>query len=298
MSGAVRWVGKTLVVGVIVALTLSGCSGETTRSALGEDAAQASAPAVPEASTSSSADPSVSGGVDASTEDDGSAPAPGGSSQSPSSTTSGQALVGDPPDRGCVNPPFGASLCGRWMERPASENWLRFVVCPNHYSDTRSREIHNLTTLDLWFAVRELDCNDWSQSGTPAQITGSFVLPGQLRSWSLEEIWPQQKNRMVLGIFLRNPDNSLSQLGEIWHSTNSLQWGQRERMFETNTGNRLPTKRGEEAFCYRQLVGKDPNRSKSTQEFAWQRPYLYRLSFYSDGDDVWAVTCGSGDPTK
>ena len=41
VSGAVRWVGKTLVVGVIVALTLTSCSGEATRSALGEDAAQA-----------------------------------------------------------------------------------------------------------------------------------------------------------------------------------------------------------------------------------------------------------------
>ena len=104
MSSAVRWVGKTLVVGVIVALTLTSCSGETTRSALGEDAAQASAPtspqastpALPQASTPSSADPSVSGGADASTEDDGSAPAPGASSQSPSSTDSGQGLTAEP----------------------------------------------------------------------------------------------------------------------------------------------------------------------------------------------------------
>ena len=120
VSSAVRWAGKSLAVGAIVALSVSGCSGEATRSALGDEAVKTESSSSQEASPSSSTESGPSSSPDArpsssattgvfddaedtSAEDDASAPALSGSSETPSSEESGQPLGGSGPAVNCPN---------------------------------------------------------------------------------------------------------------------------------------------------------------------------------------------------
>ena len=313
MSIAVRWAGKSLAVGVIVALSVSGCSGEATRSALGDEAVQAESSTSPEADPSSSTEsgpssspesgPSSSAttGVyddaeDTSAEDDASAPAQSESSETPSSEESGQPLGGSGP---AVNCPNRALSCRAWPERPASEGWVVGVLCPDRYSKKQAVRFENLTTVRMVLAVRGMNCDAWSVTGNPGQITGARLEPGAARpaSWDLEyALYHRGRFAMELGVFIRNRDGSLKYQGVVAYAPNEI-FG--DVLDETNTGTVMRPGAEASTQCRRQSLGADPNRWKTAQEFTVETlgpgKTSSLMSFYSDGENLYAVQCRKND---
>lgn len=321
VSSAVRWAGKSLAVGAIVALSVSGCSGEATRSALGDEAVKTESSSSQEASPSSSTESGPSSSPDArpsssattgvfddaedtSAEDDASAPALSGSSETPSSEESGQPLGGSGP---AVNCPNRALSCRAWPERPASEGWVEDVLCPDRRSFTRAMELHNLTTVRMVVAIRGIDCDGWAVTGNPGQITGTRLEPGATgpARWLLEPANSDGRKDFDIGVFIRNRDGSLDYRGVAkfagsWSTLTSLFESENgELLYQTNTGRVLRPQSEGGYVCVRQSLGADPNEWRTNREFKWGPLNLGKMSshvsIYSDGATLYAVQCRRGD---
>lgn len=311
MRVPVRSVGKGVVVGVLVALIASGCSGEVSRSAQGVDEQQADASATPDArapssatpSGSSSATPSASGAsadasdsalasdgaVGTSADDAASVPEPGASPEVDSSEGAGQ-RVGSTAGVTC---PSRATQCQAWPERPASEGWVQDVVCPSSYSMTWRIGVRNLSTVPVVLGVRHFDCYDWSVTGNPAQITGTLLSNGQAAPtwWLLEPANWADYPSFNLGVFLKNPDGTLDFRGTTLFRSGGLAG---EVLYATNTGRPLEPYGRYGTRCRRASLGPDPNQWKTRQEFDWRLDageFSPQADIYSDGANLYIVRC-------
>lgn len=305
-----RLLARGVVVGVLVALVAGGCSGETSRSALGVESGQAESAASQGASDSVSASPSGSDAfADASAEPDAPAPWPSGSPNAQQSEDSeqqedsGQALGPQSlwPD-GIFACPNKAKTCRPWPERPASEGWVQDALCPDHYSGTVKAGVWNISTVEFVLAVRGIDCHYWSVTGNPSQITGT-VLPNaekdiggvfrNIKWWPLEVArWRMERRaRFQIGVFIRDQDGTLDYRGDLdWDFFNI----HGDEINTTNLGTRLSG--GEYGYaCRRQSLGPDPSRTASKREFYLGDVGLGGKSpvftIYSDGADLHGVRC-------
>ncbi len=311
MRVPVRSVGKGVVVGVLVALIASGCSGEVSRSAQGVDEQQADASATPDARTSSSATPSGTssatpsasgasadasdsalasdGAVGTSADDAASVPEPGASPEGDSSEGAGQRVGAT----GGVTCPSRAPQCQAWPERPASEGWVQDVVCPSSYSMTWRIGVRNLSTVPVILGVRHFDCYDWSVTGNPAQITGTLLSNGQATPtwWLLEPANWADYPSFNLGVFLKNPDGTLDFRGTMLFRSGGLSG---EVLYATNTGRPLEPYGLYGTRCRRASLGPDPNQWKTRQEFNWRLnagEFSPQADIYSDGANLYIVRC-------
>jgi len=303
MRASVTTVGKGVVVGALVALIASGCSGEVSRSAQGVDVEQAGASTTPDARSSSSATPSGSGAsADASSsalasdgsvgtfaDDAASVPEPGDSSDVEFSEGAGQRVGA----AGTVTCPSRATECQAWPERPASEGWVQDVVCPSRTSLTLRRGVRNLSTVPVVLGVRHFDCYDWSVTGNPSQITGTLLSNGQATPtwWLLEHATWSNFPAFNLGVFLKNPDGTLDFRGTMLFK----QWGLAgEVLYATNTGRPLEPYARYGTRCRRASLGPDPNQWKTAQEFHWNLKageMSPQADIYSDGVNLYIVRC-------
>lgn len=62
---------------------------------------------------------------------------------------------------------------------PNPGGWARDLVCDSRFSASRNIGVQNLSSVPIKLKVRGIDCFDWSNTGNPAQITGSVLSPSQ-----------------------------------------------------------------------------------------------------------------------
>ena len=186
-----------------------------------------------------------------------------------------------------VQCPSRATQCRDWAKVPG-RGWMTDVVCPEYRSRTVTESVRNLTKNELVLAVKNIDCYDWSNTGNQSQITGRVLDSGQTASYRLEQ---SSRSRYDLGVLV-GTGSGLRRVG-----TMSLERFDNGNVFvpfhdpgivlEPNTGENIT----EAILCARQLLGKDPARTKSTGSF---NPNAMNVTWiYSDGTNLYGVRCAS-----
>jgi hypothetical protein len=188
-----------------------------------------------------------------------------------------------------VQCPSRAKECRDWAKVPG-RGWMTDVVCPKWYSKTMTERVRNLTENELVLAVKNIDCNDWSNTGNPSQITGRVVGPGGTATWRLEVASTAYYD---LGFFVRDR-SGLRRVGKVnlvrskWGELSVYGYGSNSRVTTTNTGESF---RNIDARCVRLLLGEDPKRTESKVSWDWRD---HDATFvYSDGANLYAVRCAS-----
>jgi len=260
---------SVIAVAVLLALVARGCSNEAARSALASEAGHDEGVPPQSASASSSVGPSVQLSEE---------------SEQPDESGEPVGAVGSG-----VTCPNRAVRCKAWEERPATEGWIYDVECPEKRSNTQRPGVWNLSTVNLVLAVRGIDCQYWSSTGNPGQITGT-VLPvgGAIKRWPLEAS-QSIGHRFTIGVFIRKPDGTLDYRGD-------LQWDSWElfgdQVLTSNTGSNLRDRRLQ---CRQHSLGSDPNRWSTRTSFlplpidgGTTSPVF---TIYSDGVILYGVRC-------
>jgi hypothetical protein len=177
--------------------------------------------------------------------------------------------------------PSRATQCQDWPAVP-DQGWRQGVVCPAYGSRTVTESVRNLTSNDLTLAVRGIDCWDWSNTGNPSQITGRVLGAGSNAEYRLERS-RGVSSRYDLGVFV--PEGGGLRLGGV---VNVWSEGIDGKLLSvTNTGKQVPMRR----VCGRQLLGEDPQRTKSTAGFDPSKDDV--ITIYSDGTNLYGVRCGA-----
>ena len=184
-----------------------------------------------------------------------------------------------------VQCPSRAKECRDWAKVPG-RGWMTDVVCPEYRSFTVSESVRNLTENELVLAVKNIDCWDWSNTGNPSQITGRVLDPGEKATYRLE-MAKDTTSRYDLGVFVGD-GSGLRRIGKVSAlrfagGRVSPEEGDQE-VYYTNTGKVIP----KGTMCARQLIGKDPARTKSTVSFDTDPDVT---PIYSDGTNLYAVRC-------
>ena len=191
-----------------------------------------------------------------------------------------------------VQCPSRATQCQDWPKVPG-RGWMQDVVCPKYRSFTVTESVRNLTENELVLAVKNIDCYDWSNTGNPSQITGRVLDAGETATYRLE-MAKDTTSRYDLGVFVGDGSGAdgsgLRRIGKVnafrlsGGAMSFANWPDEDRVYYTNTGKVIH----KGTMCVPQLLGEDPERTKSTVSFNTDPDVT---TIYSDGTKLYAVRC-------